>query len=378
MRTWLQRLTPGPWVMRKVGMLGVLVGVGVAAFCWGRHGAAPRADANPPELGKMSILPASATAAPGTSDYNRRVVAYLYGNLAITREELGEYLIARFGAERLAFYIDRKIVEMECAGQGVVVTDGEVDVQFKEHLLASKLSEQDFTRLLKERKLSMYEWREDVIRPKLMLAKLVRPTVKVTPQDLQEAFEAKYGPKVQCRMIVLQKDNPHRNRVWERIRDGGRAAFLAEAKQQFIPDLAAREGEVPPIHRHFGDPKLEEAAFRLKEGEFSGILDMRDGSHVILLCEKHLAANATARFEEERMALGRHVEELKLAQAVPAAFQQMKQKANPNLILNRDAAQVTPVAGHATAIPAPPAAPAVPAPPAAAAVPPPGRAPSGN
>ena len=38
-------------------------------------------------------------------------MATIYGNIPITREELGEFLISRFGADRLEFLVNRKIVE---------------------------------------------------------------------------------------------------------------------------------------------------------------------------------------------------------------------------------------------------------------------------
>src|SRR5436190_293541 len=70
---------------------------------------------------RASDTPASA------SDASRRVVAYIYGNVPVTREDLGEYLIARFGVERVDFLVNHKIVNMACQAKGIVITDGEVE-----------------------------------------------------------------------------------------------------------------------------------------------------------------------------------------------------------------------------------------------------------
>src|SRR5262245_22710343 len=43
-----------------------------------------------------SVVAQTPAGAPG-SDYGQRVVAFVHGNVAITREDLGEYLIARYG-----------------------------------------------------------------------------------------------------------------------------------------------------------------------------------------------------------------------------------------------------------------------------------------
>ena len=78
----------------------------------------------------------------------------------------------------------------------------------------------------------------------------------------------------------------------------------SEARQCWLARLrvassVGEPGKIPPIHKHFGDKVLEEAAFSLKAGDVSGLLEMKDGTYVILLCEKHLPADKEARFETE-------------------------------------------------------------------------------
>src|SRR5690606_38173750 len=48
---------------------------------------------------------------------------------------------------------------------------------------------------------------------------------------------------------------------------------------------AAARGLIPPIRKHLGDPKLEEAAFSLKEGEVSDVISVAN-QFVILKCER--------------------------------------------------------------------------------------------
>lgn len=296
-----------------------------------------------------------------TGEYGRRVVAYVYDNIPVTREELGEYLIARFGPDRLEFLVNRKLVEMACQAKGVTVTDAEVDAQIREDLKAfgPHMTLQDFSQqVLKRFNKSMYEWREDVIRPKLAMQKLVRPSVTVTPEDVQKAFEARYGPKVQCRMIVLPKDDPHKSQVWEKV-SKSEDEFRDHARKQFIPELASKGGEVPPVYKHFPDPKIEREAFSLKEGQVSSLIQVQDGTWVILRCDKHIAGDASKRVEDERMALSRDIFEHKLAQKIPVAFQELRQLARPRLLLTNGqqptVANVAPPPAPANALPPVPA-----------------------
>jgi hypothetical protein len=329
-------LRPG-WALRNLPMALALCGVGAAAFSWGRWGTGPRADAQTPYPAQPAFNSVTATPGGKASDYSTRVVATLYnGSVPVTREELGEYLIARFGAERLEFVVNRKIVEMECAAKGITVDDTEVRLQLANDLAAfGNIPEKDFVnQILKRFNKTLYEWKEDVIRPKLMIAKLVRPTITVTDAELKQSFEARYGPKVDCRMIVLKADDKHWADVWKRASAGG-AAFLKEAKgeSQFLPALAAQEGKVPPIHKHFGDPRLEQVAFSLQPGEVSGVIQLPDNTRCILMCEQHLAADAKARFEDERMKILQEVTELKLAQRIPEVVKALRDRADPQLYL---------------------------------------------
>jgi len=343
----MQMLRPCGWALRKLPMALALFGVGAGAFCWGRWGTTPRADAQP-SYPTQATNAVPATPGAKSSDYSARVVATLYnGSVPVTREELGEYLIARFGAERLDFLVNRKIVEMECAAKGVVIDDSEVRIQLQEDLRAfGGIGEKDFVnQILKRFNKTLYEWKEDVIRPKLMIAKLVRPTINVTDQEVRNAFEAKYGPKVECRMLVLAQENKSWATTWAKVKES-REAFIAEAKSQFLAPLAARDGMAPPIHKHFGDPRMEQIAFSLKEGEVSGVIDLQDGTHVILMCERHLPADEKARYEDERMKLHQEVTELKLALRIPEVVKELRQRANPQLLLtgpNRTVAAPVPL-----------------------------------
>jgi len=328
MRNWLTSLQPNPWLTRKLVMLAILAGVGVSAFFLGRR---QTVQADTP---KSNVFPAT-----DTKDYDRHVVAYLYEKTPVTRAELGEYLIARFGGERLEFLVNRKIVEIECYKQNIIVTDAEVEDRFQRDLRAfgTHITEHDFVNsILRRFGKTLYEWKEDVIRPKLMMEKLVRPLVVITDKDLHEGFEARYGPKVECRMIVVDAKVGVKiaQEVHQRACKGFKE-FEAEAAAQFIPNLRESKGQVPPIHKYFGDKRVEDIAFKMNEGDVSTPLQMPDGTFVIMYCVKHLPADTKARFDEERMKLSREIFDLHLAQKIPEKFAEMQKAANPRLGITR-------------------------------------------
>jgi hypothetical protein len=233
--------------------------------------------------------------------------------------------------------INRKIVEMECAKENISVSDADVEWRLHQDikLISPNLTVAEFTNsILRRWGKTLYEYKEDVIKPKLMMEKLIRSNIKVTEADLRDGYEARFGPKVECKMIVFDKGQGSiAQKTWEIARQG-RTEFINEASKQFIPKLAQEAGKVPPIHKHFGDKELEDTAFRLKPGEVSRVLEMKDGTYVILLCETHIPANTAVRFEDIRPELQKEVFELRVAQAIPQAFAEMRKRANPKVVLD--------------------------------------------
>jgi hypothetical protein len=326
-----KRIRPSGPAWRKVAMAGFVVGVAALAFFWGRHGAT-HALAQGPHGG-----PGAGSQRPS---YDGRVVAYIYNNIPITREDLGEYLIARYGAERAEYLVNRRIIELACQQRGITVSDVEVDAQIQEDFKAfgGTITEKDFVeKILKRYNKTLYEWREDVVRPKLALSKFCRNQVTVTDQDLQHAFEAHYGERIKCRMIVLPQEwgKPKADELWVKVR-ASEEEFDKAASAQFIPQLAAHKGEIPLIHKHFGDlpseVTLEQAAFALRNpGDVSSLLAMPDNTFVILKLVQRVPPEAR-NFNEERAMLHKEVFETKLAHAIPLVFQELKKQANPTIL----------------------------------------------
>src|SRR5690349_10833924 len=103
-------------------LLGVgFLGLAALTVFWGRHGSLSRATANPPvppQAAAQHDSPPPPAGGP-SSDYSHRVVAYIYDTIPITREELGEYLIARMGKERLGNLVNKRIIEQVCQQKGI-------------------------------------------------------------------------------------------------------------------------------------------------------------------------------------------------------------------------------------------------------------------
>jgi PPIC-type PPIASE domain len=339
----LTGLVPNATTMRTLSVAAVtLAGVGAVGFFLGRQGGPSDCQAQSPQP------PAEAHLASGSSgDYSQRIVAFIYGNIPVTREELAEFSIARYGVDRVDVLVNHRLVEMACKPKGIYVTDAEVEARIKEELRAlGNITARDFeNQILRPRNRTLYEFKEDVVRLKLMLAKLVRPTVTVTAEDLQKAFEARYHEKVECRMIVLRKeDRPRWAMIWEQV-SKGEAEFDKLARAQFIADLASQAGKVPPIHKHFGDPRIEKEAFRLQDGQISQLLEMPDATCVILKRDRLIPADTTKQIADVRLDLHREITEQKVTMEAQTMLQRLREQARPQVFLRP---QSRPDAEHTT------------------------------
>src|SRR5262249_47690099 len=134
---------------------------------------------------------------------------------------------------------------------------------------------------------TLYEWKEDVIRPRLMMTKLCRGRVHVTDEDLRMAYEAYHGEKVRCQMIMWPKSE-HQIALKEYAEiSKSEDAFDHKARTQCSPRLCAVKGLMEPFGRHTtGNEDLEKEAFRLRPGEVSPIMETPEGYVVVKLVKK--------------------------------------------------------------------------------------------
>src|SRR5580692_8160488 len=118
--SWRHLRGNGRRLLLGAGALGIVA----AAFCWARTDPLPRAGAGEPPPRTPDGTPSH------PSDYATRGVANIFNGETLTREEFGEYLIAR-ERDRLENFINKRIIEHACRDAGIEVTTGEVDASLQ-------------------------------------------------------------------------------------------------------------------------------------------------------------------------------------------------------------------------------------------------------
>jgi hypothetical protein len=321
--------------------LGIIAAT-LALLLFSQHRNMPRAAAQTPTKEDNKGVK-QASYIPAATSNSGEVVAYIFGTIPITREELGEYLVERMGPERLNNLVNRRIIQQAAQEKGIEVTAAEIEADLAEtvHGMAPTITMKDFEqKILKPRNKTLYEWKEDVIRPKLLLSKMCKDKVKVTEKDLHDAFEAYYGEKVDCKIILWPKDQKHvALSTYPKIRES-EEEFDRVARSQASPTLCAQGGRLQPIGRHTtGNEVLEKAIFGLQANEMTEVLETPEG-YLVAKCVKRIPPDASKHLDDVREKLSAEIYRRRLEmEEVPRMFRELRDKADPKIVMKHEVSE---------------------------------------
>ena len=225
---------------------------------------------------------------------DKNVVAVVNGE-EVKRDKLADLLIDMYGNEGLGLLIRRTLVKQESIKRNVTVTEEEVaerigalvDGQIKQQMKKGGLKDEEaLKRELEKVKLTLDQYKKNIqkkfklsngqVEAELLAEKIIKKTIKITDEELREAYEEQLGEKILARQIVLRTSRDAERNL-ERIKTG--ADFEALAKKESVDrNSASRGGKMRP----FG-PKgtIGKEVANLKNGEVSKIIKTDSGYHII-------------------------------------------------------------------------------------------------
>jgi hypothetical protein len=253
----------------------------------------------------------------------------------ITLDLVREKCIDRYGREVLEIMITRVLLGQALVRAKRTVSQADIDAEIARAAEMMGFKKPDgspdvaawFERVTREEKIPLRHYLDDVVKPTVSLKQLVGK-VPVTQEDLDKAFEATFGPRARCRVIVLDSQR-RAQEVWQLARQQPTPERIGDLAEQYSADPTSRalRGEVPPIQRHGGQPALERQAFALKPGELSGIVQIAD-RFMVLFCEGYTEPSAVSFAEvrdelyddihekKQRIEMGRYFSHLRESAAI--------------------------------------------------------------
>ena len=273
---------------------------------------------------KAASEPAAGQARVGSSAKKPEVLARVADD-SITYDTVAEECVKRFGREVLDDLIHRLIIQQACDQHQITVTEQEISDEIGRIAKRFNLDVNQWLQMLQaERNISPIQYRQSVIFPMIALKKLAGEEVDVTEKDLNEAFVRNYGPRVKARMIMF--DNQRRAEAgWDQLQKNPDDFEQLAAKLSVDPNSRALGGQIPPIPRFNGNLTLENAAFKLKQGEISGVIEIAPSRYVVLKCEGRTEPVVTD-IEDVRSTLYDELKESKIQAEVAKTFEQIKKK----------------------------------------------------
>ena len=227
-------------------------------------------------------------------EVDKNVVAVVNGE-ELSRDKLADMLIEMYGGEGLDLLIRRTLVRQESSKRKVTVTEEEiasrieylVEGQINQQMKKGGLKDEDALKSeLEKAKLTLDQYRKNIakmfkltkgqVEAELLAEKIIKQTIKITDEELQEAYEEELGEKILARQIVFRTLRDAEKNL-EIIKTG--ADFEALAKKESVDrNSAARGGKMRP----FGPQGvMGKAVANLKNGEVSEIIKTDSGYHII-------------------------------------------------------------------------------------------------
>ncbi|MHB8970482.1 MAG: peptidylprolyl isomerase [Pirellulaceae bacterium] len=322
-----------PHARKRTSRLYWMMGAGfvlMACLClrhfWGPQAAIAKAPADQGQAPAGASAAAPAPQIPTEPSKPLTVVASVNGE-QITRAELAEECLRRYGNDVLESIVNKHLIWQACQSQGLEITDKDVEDEIGRMAAKFGLSPGRWLALLQEeREISPEQYRREIVWPTLALRELAAKEIEVTPQELQDAMEAEYGPRVKARAITVSSQAKAEELRAKAV--ASPAEFGELAKNNSEDQSASVNGLIPPIRKHVGDENIERIAFGLKEGEISPIIQVAN-QFVILQCEKQLPEPYIAphfRQDAENRIRDR-VQDQKLRATASTLFQRLQEAA---------------------------------------------------
>jgi hypothetical protein len=220
-------------------------------------------------------------------------VAAIVNKQSIPMQRFDEACVKRHGGQILEGEINRKLIEDALKKSGFQVSQEDINAEINRaadyfgfiNKDGSPNIQEWMKHVIAEDGVSMEVYIHDAIWPTVALKKLIEGKVQVTDEDLKKGFDSNYGARAEVLAVVLSNQRTAQS-VWEMARGNNSEEFFGQLANQYSvePSSKSNFGKVPPLRRFGGQPNLEKAAFELKPGEISGIVEV-GGQYVILKCQ---------------------------------------------------------------------------------------------
>ena len=285
----------------------------------------PATTANRATTANATAPASTSSKSPGTKPL--KVVAQVNGE-NITRNQLAQACLDRYGKETLEGYLNKRLIKQACEKHQIVITEELLDKEIERMAKKFGMSvDRWLTMLQQERNIAPDQYRNEHMWINLALRQLASQEIEVTPEQLAKAFESEFGPKVKVRLIAHSNLATITELRKQALANPDEFGALAKEHSEDQASASAR-GLIPPIGKPVGDASLEAEAFSLKEGDISQLVKIAN-QYILMKCEKRIPSTYIApQFKADAEArLRDQIRERNLESAAGSIFQRLQAEA---------------------------------------------------
>ena len=285
----------------------------------------PATTANRATTANATAPASKSSKSPGTKPL--KVVAQVNGE-NITRNQLAQACLDRYGKETLEGYLNKRLIKQACEKHQIVISEELLDKEIERMAKKFGMSvDRWLTMLQQERNIAPDQYRNEHMWINLALRQLASQEIEVTPEQLAKAFESEFGPKVKVRLIAHSNLATITELRKQALANPDEFGALAKEHSEDQASASAR-GLIPPIGKHVGDASLEAEAFSLKEGDISQLVKIAN-QYILMKCEKRIPSTYIApQFKADAEArLRDQIRERNLESAAGSIFQRLQAEA---------------------------------------------------
>lgn len=258
-------------------------------------------------------------------------------------------LVNKLKKQALERIIDQEILNQ--ASRKLAIPDIENQVKAKLALIKEKLkSEEKFQRYLKAKNLTieslMTTTRQNIYLNEYFKSQgltdlqVSEEEIKKFYEQRKDSFKSDESVKVSHILVSVEKDaKPEAKlKAQEKAADIKRMLFEGKDFVEIVntcSDCSRTKqvgGDLGYIKRGFMPPEFDQAAFALKKGEVSDVIETRFGYHIIKLVDRKPAGFVP--LEQVRDFIGKYLQKGLIREKIAAHVQELKQRARIEIFLN--------------------------------------------
>ncbi|MEC9091984.1 MAG: peptidylprolyl isomerase [Planctomycetota bacterium] len=222
--------------------------------------------------------------APKTID-----IVAVVGGVKISRQQLAQDCLVRFGEQVLENMVYKQLILNACQEQKIVITENDIHAEVARMAQRFRITPEAYVQTITEKLgTDTQKYYRDIVWPSLALRRLAASEIEIEPSEIKKRMDAKFGPRVQVRMIVLD-DQQTATQIHAAVKNSPDDFGKIAKDHSADPATASMRGMMRPISLNMFEPAVEKAVFRLKPGEISGIVEIKK-QYLIFKCERHFQA----------------------------------------------------------------------------------------